>query len=104
MLSRPSPLHGPDPHLSPPLAPFPGLLVIPDVFARRLGLGCRRDLPCFRSVLRADVPSPLRREEKRGTPVFPRCPWPSSTEHGVGSSSSPHTSFGEGFADNAAAF
>ena len=34
----------------------------------------------------------------------PRYPWPSSTEHGVGSSTSPHTSCSEGFANDAAVF
>ena len=34
----------------------------------------------------------------------PRYPWPSSTEHGVGSSISPHSSCGEGFANDAAVF
>ena len=88
VLSHPSTLLRPDPQLSPTPPAFPGLLVIPEVFARRPGLGCQGERPCFRSVLLPDAPSPLRREEKRGTPVSPRYPWPSSTEHGVGSSSS----------------
>src|SRR5262245_35053179 len=93
MFSCPSTLLRPDPRLSlAPLA-FPGLLVILEVLARRPGLGCRGERPCFRSVLLLRVPSPLRREEARGTPVCPRCPWPSSTEHGVGSSISPSHQF-----------
>src|SRR5262249_42980091 len=60
--------------------------------------------PCFRSSLLLCVPPPLRREEARGTPVCPCCPWPSSTEHGVGSSTFLHTSCGEGFANDVAVF
>ena len=104
VLSRSSSLLRPDPPVSPTPAAFPGSLVILRVFARQPGLGCQRDLPCFGSVLLLYVPSPLRREEERGTPVSPRYPWPSSTEHGVGSSTSPHTSCGEGFANDAAVF
>lgn len=104
MLSRSSSLLRPDPPVSPTPAAFPGTLVIPQVFARQPGLGCQRDLPCFGSVLLLCVPSPLRREEVRGAPVSPRYPWPSSTEHGVGSSISPHTSCSEGFANDAAVF
>jgi hypothetical protein len=104
MLSPRSSLLRPDPPVSPTPAAFPGPLVIPPVLARRPGLGCRRDLPCFGSVLLPYVPSPLRREEARGTPVCPRCPWPSSTEHGVGSSAAPDTRFGRGFAYDAAVF
>src|SRR5262245_34245523 len=104
MLSPFSALLRPDPPVSPTLAAFPGALVIRQVFARRPGLGCRRDLPCFGSPLLLCVLSPLRREEERGTPVFPRFPWPSSTEYGVGSSISPHSSCCEGFADDAAVF
>ena len=96
VLSHSSSLLRPDPPVSPTPAAFPGSLVIPRVFARRPGLGCQRDLPCFGSVLLPYVPSPLRREEERGTPVSPRSPWPSSTEHGVGSSIFPDTSFGRG--------
>ena len=104
MVSHPSALLRPNPRLS--LAPpvFPGRLVIPELFARRPGLGCQGERPCFRSVLLPYVPSPLRREEKRGTPISPHSRRPSSTEHGVGSSTSPHPSFGEGFAYDAAVF
>ena len=104
MLSRSSSLLRPDPPVSPTPAAFPGSLVIPRVFARRPGLGCLRDLPCFGSSLLLCVPPPLRREEERGTPVCPHSQRPSSTEHGVGSSTSLHTSFGEGFANDAAVF
>jgi hypothetical protein len=104
MLSRSSSLLRPDPPVSPTPAAFPGPLVIRRVFARRPGLGCPRDLPCFGSPLLPYVLSPLRREEERGTPVLPHSPRPSSTEHGVGSSISPHPSFGEGFANDAAVF
>jgi hypothetical protein len=104
MLSHSSSLLRPDPPVSPTPAAFPGSLVIPRVFARHPGLGCQRDLPCFGFVLLPCVPSPLRREEERGTPVSPRYPWPSSTEHGVGSSIFPHISSGEGFAYDAAVF
>ena len=103
-MSHSSSLLRPDPPVSPTPAAFPGTLVIPQVFARQPGLGCQRDLPCFGSVLLLCVPSPLRREEVRGAPVSPRYPWPSSTEHGVGSSTSPHTSCSEGFANDAAVF
>src|SRR5215813_9780666 len=82
LLSRSSSLLRPDPPVSPTPAAFPGSLVIQRVFARRPGLGCPRDLPCFGSSLLLCVPPPLRREEARGTPVCPCCPWPSSTEHG----------------------
>jgi len=104
MLFLRSSLLRPDPPVSSTPAAFPGPLVIPQVRARRPGLGCRRDLPCFVSVLLLCVPSPLRREEAQRTPVCPRCPWPSSTKHGVGSSSCPDTRFGRGFAHDAAVF
>ena len=104
VLSRSSSLLRPAPPVSPTPAAFPGSLVIPQVFARHPALSCQRDLPCFGSVLLPYVPSPLRREEERGTPVSPRYPWPSSTEHEVGSSLSPHISSGEGFAYDAAVF
>jgi len=104
VLSHSSSLLRPDPPVSLTPAAFPGSLVILRVFARRPGLGCLRDLPCFGSPLLLCVPPPLRREEGRGTPVCPRTPRPSSTEHGVGSSTSPHTSFGEGLANDAAVF
>lgn len=89
VLSRSSSLLRPDLPVSSTPAAFPGSLVIPRVFARQPGLGCWRDLPCFGSLLLLCVPSPLRREEERGTPVSPRSLRPSSTEHGVGSSISP---------------
>ena len=96
MLSRSSSLLRPDPPVSLTPVAFPGSLVIPRVFARQPALGCQRDLPCFGSVLFPHVPSPLRREEERGTPVSPRFPWPSSTEHGVGSSVVPRHQFQSG--------
>jgi len=104
MLSLPSSLLRLDPPVSLTPAAFPGPLVIPQVCARRPGLGCQRDLPCFGSVFLLCVPSPLRREEGQGTPVCPPSPWPSSTEHGVGSSTPPDTSFRQDFAHDAAVF
>jgi len=68
VLSLPSSLLRPDPPVSTTPTDFPGALVIPQVCARRPGLGCLRDLPCFRSTLLPCVPSPLRREEERGYP------------------------------------
>ena len=68
MLSLPSSLLRPDPPVSTTPTDFPGALVIPQVCARRPGLGCLRDLPCFGSTLLPDVPSPLRREEERRDP------------------------------------
>ena len=68
MLSLPSSLLRPDPPVSTTPTDFPGALVIPQVCARRPGLGCLRDLPCFESTLLPCVPSPLRREEERGYP------------------------------------
>jgi len=47
---------------------------------------------------------PYAERRSEGTPVSPHFQWPSSTEHGVGSSTSPHTSCGEGFANDAAVF
>ena len=82
MLSPSSSLLRPDLPVLPTPAAFPGSLVIPQVFARHPALGCQRDLPCFGFVLLPYAPSPLRREEERGTPVSPRYPWPSSTAHG----------------------
>jgi hypothetical protein len=67
-LSLPLSLLRPDPPVSTTPTDFPGALVIPRVCARRLGLGCRRDLPCFGSTLLPSVPSPLRREEERRYP------------------------------------
>jgi hypothetical protein len=67
-LSLPSSLRRPDPPVSTTPTDFPGALVIPQVYARRPGLGCLRDLPGFESTLLPCVPSPLRREEERGYP------------------------------------
>jgi len=67
MLSLPSSVLHPDPPVSKTLADFPGSLVIQRVFARRPGLGCLRDLPCFGSVVLPCVPLPMRREENWGT-------------------------------------
>jgi hypothetical protein len=67
-LSLPSSLLRPDPPVSTPPTDFPGTLVIPRVCARRPGLGCRRDLPCFETTLLPSVPSPLRREEEQRHP------------------------------------
>jgi hypothetical protein len=66
IVSPSSPLLRPDPPVSPAPPDFPSSLVIQAAFARRSGLGCRRDLPCFGSVLLPHVPSPLRREESQG--------------------------------------
>src|SRR5262249_12332765 len=74
VLSRSSSLLRPDPPVALTPAAFPGALVIPQLFARRPALGCRRALPGFGSLLLPYVPSPLRREEDRGTPVIPRFP------------------------------
>jgi hypothetical protein len=63
LLSLPSVLIRPDPPISTTPADFPGSLVILRVFARRPGLGCPRDLPCFVTSLLPYVPPPLRREE-----------------------------------------
>ena len=49
IVSPSSPLLRPDPPVSPAPPDFPSSLVIQAVFARRSGLGCRRDLPCFGS-------------------------------------------------------
>ena len=68
MLSLLSSLLRPDPPVSTTPTDFPGTLVIRWVCARRPGLGCPRDLPCFGSVLLPYVPSPLRREEERRSP------------------------------------
>ena len=70
-MSLPSSLLRPDPPVSTTPADFPGALVIPQVCARRPGLGCPRDLPCFGSTLLPGVPSPLRREEERAIPQLP---------------------------------
>lgn len=67
-MSLPSLLLRPDPPVSTTPTDFPGTLVIPQVCARRPGLGCLRDLPCFESTLLPYVPSPLRREEERRSP------------------------------------
>ncbi len=69
-MSLPSSLLRPDPPVSTTPTDFPGALVIPQVCARRPGLGCLRDLPCFRSTLLPCVPSPLRREEERRYPSY----------------------------------
>src|SRR5262252_3615188 len=53
-----------------PPTDFPGALVIPRVCARRPGLGCHRDLPCFATTLLPCVPSPLRREEDQRHPRY----------------------------------
>lgn len=90
MLSLSSSLLRPDPPVSPAPPDFPSSLVIQEAFARRPGLGCCRDLPCFGSVLRPRVPSPLRREEKQvHIPAATLLPWPSSLLNGVGSSTIP---------------
>jgi len=68
VLSFPSSLLRPDPPVSTAPTDFPGTLVIRQVCARRPGLGCPRDLPCFGSALLPCVPSPLRREEERRDP------------------------------------
>ena len=68
LLSLPLSLLRPDPPVSTTPTDFPGALVIPQVCARRPGLGYRRDLPCFGSTLLPDVPAPLRREEERRYP------------------------------------
>ena len=68
VLSFPSSLLRPDPPVSTAPTDFPGTLVIRQVCARRPGLGCPRDLPCFGSTLLPCVPSPLRREEERRDP------------------------------------
>ncbi len=68
LLSLPSSLLRPDPPVSTAPTDFPGTLVIRQVCARRPGLGCPRDLPCFGSTLLPCVPSPLRREEERRDP------------------------------------
>ena len=67
-MSLPSLLLRPDPPVSTTPPDFPGALVIRWVCARRPGLDCPRDLPCFGSVLLPYVPSPLRREEERRYP------------------------------------
>ena len=90
LLSLSSSLLRPDPPLSTAPPDFPSSLVIQEAFARRPGLGCCRDLPCFGSVLRPRVPSPLRREEKQvPIPAATLLPWPSSLLNGVGSSTIP---------------
>jgi hypothetical protein len=66
IVSPSSPLIRPDPPVSSAPPDFPSSLVIQAAFARRSGLGCRRDLPCFGSALLPHVPSPLRREESQG--------------------------------------
>ena len=63
LLSLPSSLVRPDPPVSVTPADFPASLVIPRVYARRPGLGCPRDLPCFVTTLLPSVPPPLPREE-----------------------------------------
>jgi len=68
VLSFPSSLLRPDPPVSTAPTDFPETLVIRQVCARRPGLGCPRDLPCFGSTLLPCVPSPLRREEERRDP------------------------------------
>ena len=74
LLSPPSLLLRPDPPVSTTPTDFPGALVIPRVSARRPGLGCLRDLPCFRSTLLPSVPSPLRREEEQRHPRYVPAP------------------------------
>src|SRR5688572_10093613 len=64
ILSPSSLLIRPNPPVSTTPADFPVWLVIRQVFARRSGLGCPRDLPHFGSTLHPYVPSSLRREEK----------------------------------------
>jgi hypothetical protein len=73
-LSPPSSLLRPDPPVSTTPPDFPGALVIPQVCARRPGLGCLRDLPCFESTLLPSVPSPLRREEEPRHPRYVPAP------------------------------
>ena len=73
-MSPPSLLLRPDPPVSTTPTDFPGSLVIPRVCARRPGLGCLRDLPCFGSTLLPSVPSPLRREEERRHPRYVSAP------------------------------
>src|SRR5262245_10720437 len=72
VLSFPSSLLRPDPPVSTAPTDVPGTLVIRQVCARRPGLGCPRDLPCFGSTLLPCVPSPLRREEERRDPSWLR--------------------------------
>ena len=69
-MSLRSSLLRPDPPVSTTPTDFPGALVIPRVCARRPGLGCRRDLPCFAPTLLPSVPSPLRREEEQRHPRY----------------------------------
>ena len=68
VLSLLSSLLRPDPPVSTTPTDFPGALVLRWVCARRPGLGCPRDLPCFGSVPLPDMPSPLRREEEQRSP------------------------------------
>jgi len=90
-LSLPSSLLRPDPPVSPTPTDFPGALVLPQVCARRPGLGCRRALPCCATTLLPCVPSPLRREEAqrhprdipapRGLPQQNNASAPPATQH-----------------------
>ena len=90
-MSLPSSLLRPDPPVSPTPTDFPGALVLPQVCARRPGLGCRRALPCCATTLLPCVPSPLRREEAqrhprdipapRGLPQQNNASAPPATQH-----------------------
>jgi hypothetical protein len=89
MLSLSSWLIRPDPPVSTTPADFPVWLVIRQVFARRSGLDCPRDLPRFRLTLRPYVPPSLRREEKWRYPNSSPPPGLSATEYCVSSSTIP---------------
>src|SRR5215468_6233750 len=73
VLSFPSSLLRPDPPVSTAPTDFPGTLVIRQVCARRPGLGCPRDLPCFGSKL-LPAPSGFPQQNSASAPLSPPTP------------------------------